>query len=168
MSQVALSKITPRNKFDNLIYHWLQERQQLIVLFNQLCRHKSDMAKPAQRQLIKRELEYFCSVLVDYIAVGQFAVSLRIVEEIEAHPASSATVPAALLDKLRRLSLYMVDFNDQYKDCMSFKTLEQDLSSLGLHLAKRFELEDWLLKIYTHVKNEKPHFTQHRPKKVAS
>ncbi|HXH02219.1 MAG TPA: Rsd/AlgQ family anti-sigma factor [Candidatus Competibacteraceae bacterium] len=129
-----------------LLVKMLGERREMLVLFHKLAEHKPF----TQAEPLRRLLQAFCQVLMDYLALGHFEVyqgleehagdpeSLRFVERLatELYPRIAATTEVA------------VDFNDRYDAELydeDLEALDRDLSRLGQALAERIELEDRLI-----------------------
>ena len=98
---------------------------------------------------VKSLLTQFSQLLVDYVSLGHFGVYERVLSGNERrsrvltvakdiYPEFSATTDAAIL------------FNDKYDNVEKmdvFEDLEEDLSALGVSLAKRSDLEDRLCEV---------------------
>ena len=124
----------------------LNERQQVLVLYNRLVRLKPF----TEAQPLQQPLASLCQWLMDYIALGHFeaylvleesALSGAIQQRIEAlatrlYPSIQATTDVAL------------EFNDRYDAALHDEDLPEfvtDLARLGKALAARIELEDRLI-----------------------
>lgn len=127
-----------------IIEDWLKNRQSLIVSFNQLCMLKPFDTPTADISAIKETLDDFCQHLIDYVCIGQFHLFEKIARNI---PNQSPDRP--LLNRLLRMTLQAIHFNDQYTQPQDLSKLENELSILGENIALRLELEDELLNRYS-------------------
>lgn len=129
---------------DKIIEQWLDERQQLIVLFIKLGSLRPFEANEAIRPV----LTHFCETLVDYVSAGQFEVFEKIFEAsgLETNPSPSFDQKSMI--HLLRITMDALDFNDTYSKNTSYDTLEHDLSFLGERFAQRLEIEDNLIALY--------------------
>jgi regulator of sigma D len=127
---------------DTIIDNWLQERQALLVLFTQLCQSKSFLYNAH----LQTKLDQFCQLLVDYVSAGQFEVFEKIFEASELD--RSQSFDKQVFVGILRSTLFALDFNDKYTNATRYDSLEQDLSKLGEHFARRLELEDYIIDLY--------------------
>ncbi len=127
---------------DTIIDNWLQERQALLVIFTQLCQTKSFLYSAP----LKSKLDQFCQLLVDYVSAGQFEVFEKIFEASKLD--RSQSFDKQVFVNILRSTLFALDFNDRYAKAERYDTLEQDLSKLGEHFARRLELEDYIIDLY--------------------
>lgn len=121
----------------------LAERQQVLVLFNQVAGVKPYSEKKPSRE----SLQEFCQLLVDYIAAGHFALYQRISVGDERRQ-RLAEVAEQVYPRIARTTQAVVDFNDKYDGARALEATDElvrDLSALGEHLAVRAELEDRLI-----------------------
>jgi regulator of sigma D len=121
----------------------LAERQQVLVLFNQVAGVKPYSEKKPSRE----SLQEFCQLLVDYIAAGHFALYQRISAGDERRQ-RLAEVAERVYPRIARTTQAVVDFNDKYDGARALEATDElvrDLSALGEHLAVRAELEDRLI-----------------------
>ena len=136
---------TPQSQnTDKIIEQWLDERQQLIVLFTKLGSLRPFKTKETVRPL----LAHFCETLVDYVSAGQFEVFEKIFEAsgLESNPSPSFDQKS--LVGLLRITMNALDFSDKYTKITDYDCLEKDLSFLGERFAQRLEIEDALIDLY--------------------
>lgn len=122
---------------------WLEERNQLIVLYCKLSGNKKQLHLPDNK-----ELNQFCDILIDYVSAGHFEVYEQIVNACETNGPSSIQLLESLYPQISETTDIVVNFNDKYanfEDNMELKFLDNDLSLLGEAIAKRVELEDSLI-----------------------
>jgi regulator of sigma D len=104
--------------------------------------------KETDEAAIRKHLQEFCQVLMDYIAAGHFGLYERIASGKERRQ-SVAKLAEELYPRIAETTDIAVAFNDKY-DCGDDgeigANLGKDLSRLGEELAVRAELEDQLLK----------------------
>lgn len=127
-----------------IIDRWLQERQDLLVLFCKLSAQKDGIFPSDSENLLQR----FCQILVDYVSAGHFEVYERLVDEgrefDDQEGLSKAKVHYKTIDSTTELIL---DFNDKYQETDDLSSLLQDLSRLGETLETRFEAEDRMIEV---------------------
>lgn len=129
-----------------LITKMLAERQEMLVLFNQLVELKPYTSVAAVQPLLQR----FCQVLVDYVALGHFEVYQCLEENAgdTEHCRRVKQLAQELYPHIASTTQTAIDFNDCYDcedHCEILDTLCEDLSRLGEQLATRIELEDRLI-----------------------
>ena len=136
---------------DRIINTWLEERQEMLVIFHYLCQ-----LRPFDKvDEVRLELESFCQILVDYVSCGQFEVFEKIADAAERQPQ-----PVALDHKLMvgilKTTMAALDFSDKYSQSSAWQTLAQDLSHLSEQLARRMEWEDKLIDLYAAATQQQP------------
>jgi regulator of sigma D len=125
----------------NIIDRWLQERQDLLVLFCGL----SDASTPEVQAI---RLPQFCQILVDYVSAGHFEVFEQLViEGQEFDDQAGLKESESLFEKIQMTTDAILDFNDKYQETDDLETLKTDLSKLGEDLEARFELEDRIIEV---------------------
>ncbi len=121
---------------------WLQERQDLLVLYCKLSAQKDDNFSGESTQM----LQSFCQILVDYTSAGHFEIYERLVAEgrqaDDQDGLSKAKVHYKTIDSTTE---WILDFNDKYQEIDDLSTLLQDLSKLGETLETRFQAEDRMI-----------------------
>lgn len=130
----------PRPKVDPLIKEWLKQRQDLLVLYSQLC--ETNCLEP-------EKLELFCQTLVDYISAGHFKIFEKVAEKRQHRQGNGLN--KTMLENISSTTDFALDFNEKYTEPKNFEALLQDLSELGEHLAHRMDWEDQLLEPYLTV-----------------
>lgn len=126
-----------RLKMDSSVKQWLKQRQDLLVLYGQLC--ETNCLEPTN-------LELFCQTLVDYLSAGHFTVFEKVAERCECY--KEVGIDTVMLEKITSTTDFALNFNDKYTEPDDFEHLLQDLSVLGEHLAHRMDWEDQILKPY--------------------
>ncbi len=132
-----------RNRTQQMIEKWLQERQEMLVLYCQLAGLEPFTPDKSINGLLKD----FCQVLVDYIAFGHFEVYDRIGRGEERRN-RVLRVAKDVYPKVAAVTDLAVAFNDKYdarEKVPELDELDQDLSRLGSELASRIEVEDQLV-----------------------
>jgi regulator of sigma D len=130
----------------DLINKLLQERQDMLVLFNRLAGMKTASAPNGQKPV----LEKFCELLVDYIALGHFEVYQCLEDHAgdTEHCQRLKRLARELYPLIAETTQAAIAFNDHYASlAQESDTLYADLSQLGEHLATRIELEDRLISV---------------------
>lgn len=136
-----------RIRLKRTIESLVAERQQVLVQYCQLAGVSSpDEATGTRRETKPSELQAFCQLLIDYIALGHFEIYQRIIEGKERRR-SVIEMAGEVYPGIAKTTDFLVDFNDKYDDFTEEDTesLDQDLSRVGEVLALRGELEDRLL-----------------------
>lgn len=130
------------SKLEHAIDAWLQERQELIVLYCSVCGvHQQMNDSPPKIQRLKS----FCQILVDYCSAGHFEVFPELLKLAD----DSSSDTADLLGKIQDTTDISLDFNDRYdtEELLPevLEPLSRHLSKLGEAMEMRFDLEDRLL-----------------------
>lgn len=135
-----------------IIDHWLEERQQLISLFVHL---------PNQRVAngLQSMTENFCQVLVDYLSSGHFEVYEQLLREGSEFNDGSVENAQVLFPKIQATTDVALDFNDRFSSfsdptVQELREFAESLSSLGVALEERFELEDQLIEVLHNAHRE--------------
>lgn len=132
-----------RTRTKAIVEKWLEERQQMLVLYCKLAGIESLNPDKPEKQLLRD----FCQLLVDYVAFGHFEVFDRITSG-EERRGEVVKVAKAAYPKISEVTELVVEFNDKYDlsdHQQSLENLSRDLSILGEDLASRIELEDKLV-----------------------
>ena len=112
-----------------IIDKWLNERQELLVLYVAIQGLKPFSSRETP---VSVKIQAFCQVLMDYCSAGHFEVYEQLIKEAEEFITSEC-----------------VAFNDAYQtaeNCIEkIADLSKDLSALGELLEERFEIEDSLI-----------------------
>ncbi|WP_260291996.1 sigma D regulator [Sedimenticola hydrogenitrophicus] len=133
-----------RIRTKDMVEKWLDERQQMLVLYCQLAGIDSFSPDKPEKQLLRD----FCQLLIDYVAFGHFEVFDRITSG-EERRGEVVRVADAAYAKIAEVTELVVAFNDKYDlsdHRQPLDNLTKDLSILGEDLASRIELEDRLVK----------------------
>ena len=132
------------------IDNWLDERQQVLVLFTELS---TTASRSPELLPEKTKLQSFCQLLVDYVSAGHFEVYEKIVSRCEENGQASLQLAKHLYPKISQTTDELLEFNDKYSTEHLDDELErfdQDLSRLGESIVTRLELEDKLINtLYT-------------------
>lgn len=123
-----------------LIEKLQSERDQLWFLYCDLATLKPFPATDA----IKKRLNQFSQILIDYLSLGHFGVYERLLNGKERRD-NILEIAKKIYPEIEATTEVAVAFNDKYEatgTLTSFGDLEKDLSILGEHLAKRIDLED--------------------------
>ncbi|MDH5433398.1 MAG: sigma D regulator [Gammaproteobacteria bacterium] len=126
-----------------VIRSWLQERNQLIILYCKLTGKRNQTELPDSEQI-----NLFCDILIDYVSAGHFEVYQSLVKACEKNGNDSIFLLEKLYPQLNSTTDIVVRFNDKYSNIekdSSLKNLDNDLSQLGEAIAKRIDLEDLLI-----------------------
>ncbi len=135
---------------NSIIDRWLQERQDMLVLYCELSELDAESLHCAEK------LQSLCQILVDYVSAGHFEVYDRLVKEAREFDNTGALKEAqALLNVVDATTEAVLDFNDKYQETDDLTTIAADLSQLGETLANRFEAEDRMIEVL-HVAHKEP------------
>lgn len=125
----------------SIIDRWLQERQDLIVLFCHL-------SETPEVDIQAARMPRFCQILVDYVSAGHFEVFEQLVQEgLDFDDHAALAESETLFNKIQVTTDSILDFNDKYEETDDLDTLKADLSALGETLEHRFELEDRMIEV---------------------
>lgn len=126
----------------DIIDRWLQERQDLLVIYCDLSGLNGDSIHRGEK------LESLCQILVDYVSAGHFEVYDTLVKEAREFEDKDALKEAqALFNTVDITTEAVLDFNDKYQETDDLTTIGEDLSQLGETLASRFEAEDRMIEV---------------------
>lgn len=124
-----------------IIDRWLQERQDLLVLF---C----TLGETASAEVQANRLPHFFQILVDYVSAGHFEVYEQLVQEgHEFDDREGLRESESLFEKIQETTDALLDLNDKYQETDDLDTLKDDLSRLGELLESRFVLEDRIIEV---------------------
>ena len=131
----------------SVIDNWLNERQQILVLYCQLAGlppyDRADRALPGIL-----EVKQFCQLLMDYLSAGHFEIYDQVVAECNEHGPESAALAKCLYPEISKSTDVALNFNDKFAELESINQdteFDDQLSQLGQILEERFELEDQLI-----------------------
>ena len=132
-----------------MVKNLLAERQEMLVAFCRLA----GLEPYAPDKPVKRLLEEFCQLLMDYTAFSHFELYRRISEGDERRD-QVRQVAERVSQMITDVTDSAVAFNDKYDastdHALPMESLPQDLSDLGERLAVRLELEDQLVEALLH------------------
>lgn len=134
------------------IDRWLQERQELLVIYCSL----SDIASDPDKIERGGELNALCQVMVDYVSAGHFEIYNQLLEEgREFDDKIGLKKASALYQSVDETTEYILDFNDKYQETDDMDSIASDLSRLGEVLVARFEAEDGMIQVLHTAHKEK-------------
>ncbi|MGB0496291.1 MAG: sigma D regulator [Kangiellaceae bacterium] len=127
------------------VSNWLNERNQMLVLFCKLSGYRNETKLPENKQI-----NTFCDILIDYVSAGHFEVYQQIVNICEKNGPGSIRLLNDLYPKISKTTDIVVNFNEKYSEKLlenesSLSGFDQDLSVLGEAIASRVDLEDHLI-----------------------
>ena len=131
-----------------MVEHLLVERQEMLVAYCRLA----GLEPYSPDKPVRRQLEEFCQLLMDYTAFGHFELYRRVSEGDERR-VEVARIARQVYPQIEAMTEKAVEFNDRYDasdHSLKLDSLSQDLSQLGEDLAVRLELEDRLVKALLH------------------
>ncbi len=138
-----------------LIDGWLNERQDVIVLF---CGINTLKPFSPRETPVSIKIQAFCQILMDYCSAGHFEIYQQLLEEAKHYDDGGTELANRAYPVLEEMTQQCVDFNDKYdtaEHCIEKITdLQKDLSDLGEMLSERFELEDQLIEKLHNVHGE--------------
>lgn len=134
------------------IDRWLQERQELLVIYCTL----SDIASDPDKIERGGELKALCQVMVDYVSAGHFEIYNQLLEEgREFDDKIGLKKASSLYQSVDATTEYVLDFNDKYQETDDMESIASDLSRLGEVLVARFEAEDGMIEVLHTAHKEK-------------
>lgn len=129
-----------------IIDRWLNERQEVIVLF---CAISGLQPFGPKETPVPVKIQAFCQILMDYCSAAHFEIYEQLVKEAEEFNDGSIEIIKEIYPKLEEITSVCVSFNDKYdtpEHCEEkLGQLDKDLSRLGELLEERFDLEDTLI-----------------------
>ncbi|MBL4585291.1 MAG: Rsd/AlgQ family anti-sigma factor [Pseudomonadales bacterium] len=135
-----------QNDLSGLIERWLNERQELILLYVAIDGLRQFAPKGTP---VSVKVQAFCQVLMDYVSAGHFEVYDRLITESKGTENQPKQMLLRLLSGIQKSTDLAVTFNEIYdtdQHCdEELISLPEDLSKLGELLAERFDLEDLLV-----------------------
>ncbi|KII79314.1 Rsd/AlgQ family anti-sigma factor [Vibrio renipiscarius] len=135
----------------DVIDHWLETRQSLIVEYCKLAALQPASQKAALSSLpTPIELQDFCQHLVDYISEGHFKIYDMVMDEWRSTGFEITDDINTAYAKIVLTTDPLLNFTDKYADVDQDDTLDDfnvDLSSVGETLEVRFEVEDNLIQL---------------------
>ncbi|EKO4007284.1 sigma D regulator [Vibrio fluvialis] len=135
----------------DVIDHWLDKRQHLIVEYCKLAALQPCATKAAVTELPSpKELQYFCQELVDYISEGHFKIYDMVMNKWHATGFQATDEINRAYAQIIETTDPLLNFTDQYAATHEeddLETLDDDLSQVGELLESRFETEDGLIQL---------------------
>ncbi|TQV82521.1 sigma D regulator [Exilibacterium tricleocarpae] len=129
----------------DIIDRWLQERQDMLVLYCNLS-HTTDADSPDSERGPK--LQRLCQIIVDYVSAGHFEVYDQLMREGREFKNDDALREAGkLYSSIDKTTEFILDFNDKYQETDDLSSLAKDLSELGEVMETRFEAEDRMIAV---------------------
>lgn len=127
-----------------IIDRWLQERQDMLVLYCSLSSAAGSEGDTEQGKKLQR----LCQIMVDYVSAGHFEVYNQLMREGREFNNDEALKEAAeLYGNIDKTTEFVLDFNDKYQETDDLASLGRDLSLLGEELETRFEAEDRMIAV---------------------
>jgi regulator of sigma D len=145
-----------RQRVDALVQRWLAERQSLIV---QMIRLGEGVPPGSDAPPLPERLQAFCEILMDYVSAGHFEVFDELLAEVEKRGAATLADSQALLQRLQPTTDAVIRFNDIFDDAHdaeALANLPHELSTLGLALESRFEIEDRMIALLHEGQDQSP------------
>ena len=147
MNSVNEARTDSRKKMDSL----LGARKETLSLYSELA-----ALRPFnEAENVSVVLQEFCETLMDYTASAHFQL-YRFIEDGTERRMSIRKVAEKVYPNISMTTEQFLDFNDKYEEEHKgehFKSLDDDLSSLGEILADRILYEDQVISAFTAPKN---------------
>ncbi|BCL68242.1 putative Regulator of sigma D [Vibrio nigripulchritudo MADA3029] len=133
-----------------VIDHWLDTRQSLVVEYCELAKPQTVKAAAVSGLPSPQELQRFCQHLVDYISEGHFKIYDMVMDRWKSTGYSPTDEINDTYGKIVLTTDPLLNFTDKYatideEDPLS--KLESELSLIGEILETRFEVEDQLIRL---------------------
>lgn len=136
---------------NDLIDRWLQERQELLLLYYDIIQD-SDQVEDELELRLGGQVQSLCQVLVDYVSAGHFEIYDQLIKEgQEFDDKEGIKQGRALFKEIDKTTDFCLDFNDKYQVTDDLDDIVRDLSTLGEMLAHRFESEDKMIEVLHHA-----------------
>ena len=134
----------------DVIDHWLETRQSLIVEYCKLaalqpCSKSNVIELPSPD-----ELQHFCQHLVDYISEGHFKIYDMVMDKWKATGFVATDEINQTYAKIVLTTEPLFYFTDKYSDVSAEDELsdfDQDMSLIGEIIETRFAVEDHLIQL---------------------
>ncbi|MGL6028137.1 MAG: sigma D regulator [Vibrio sp.] len=134
-----------------IIDHWLDKRQHVIVEYCKLAALQPNTSKTTLSELPSpQSMLYFCQELVDYISEGHFKIYHMVMNQWQATGFKATDEINQLYGEIIATTEPLLNFNDQYATVTEYDELlelDRDLSKVGEALEVRFSLEDRLIQL---------------------
>jgi regulator of sigma D len=121
----------------------VQTRTETLSLLAELARRQPFSPEPATEDTLRR----FCQALMDYTASAHFQLYRYIADNRERRQ-SVLAIAEKIYPRIVETTDVILRFNDKYESMSldkSVEFLDVDLSSLGVTLAERIQLEDQVI-----------------------
>lgn len=123
----------------------IAERNNVLSQYYDLASH-TDKNNDDDTETVLEMLQEFCQDLVDYMATGHFEIYRRI-EDGDERRDEMVALANEVFPKITTTTEVAMNFNDLYDMSKDFnsdvlKDLSKQLTTLGVHLAARIDLED--------------------------
>ena len=129
-----------------LVRRWLDDRQELIVLY---CSLSGINALQASCKSSTDKIRQFCQLLMDYTSAGHFEVYDQLARATEEFSGSTPGSFQQLYPEIQLTTDAILRFNDLFdtdEHCAkALGQLKTELSLLGEQLVNRFAMEDQLI-----------------------
>ncbi|NGZ67871.1 sigma D regulator [Vibrio aestuarianus subsp. cardii] len=134
-----------------LIDHWLDTRQTLIVEYCKLAALQPCSAKTNVTELPSpKELQLFCQQLVDYISEGHFKIYDMVMDKWRSTGFEATDEINQTYGKIVLTTEPLLNFTDKYaavSDEDDLDDFDSNLSLIGEIIEARFEVEDYLIQL---------------------
>lgn len=134
-----------------LIDHWLDTRQTLIVEYCKLAALQPCSAKTNVTELPSpKELQLFCQQLVDYISEGHFKIYDMVMDKWRSTGFEATDEINQTYGKIVLTTEPLLNFTDKYaavSDEDDLDDFDSGLSLIGEIIEARFEVEDYLIQL---------------------
>lgn len=145
-----LTEVEPTNyawgNVDQIIKRWLQERQELILLY---CKVDGLKELHADETPLSIRVRALSNTLIDYVSAGHFEIYKHLMQEAEAFEDNYQSTIDRIMPLIQQSTEIALDFNDRYAEAelndSHRERLADDLNILGLKMVERFDLEDQLI-----------------------
>jgi regulator of sigma D len=131
-----------------MINHWLEERQELVVAYCDISGINSIDKGCSQSS---NKLKGFCQLLIDYVSAGHFEIYDQLIKEAEAFSENTNHLIAHIYPKIAETTDIALDFHETYDTqahCEAAQNrIKTELSILGEAISQRFNFEDELIAV---------------------
>jgi len=125
----------------SIIDRWLEERQQLLVLYCAVTGVHESHTQP-----LTAAISEFIDILVDYVSAGHFEVYQQLIKEGEEFDDQVAVeLGHATIAKIQDSTDMALGFQDRFLVCPNIYEFCSWMERMGPVLETRFELEDQLI-----------------------
>lgn len=136
-----------RSRTRKEIKQLIAERNEVLSMYCNLA--GCDGTNVNTDEIEAEQIQEFCQLLIDYIAIGHFELYQRISEGAERRQ-EIVRLADTIYPRIEQTTQVAVEFNDKYDSgndlsSISKEELTSHLSRLGEELATRIELEDKLI-----------------------